>query len=72
MNVKEELKILRDKLRDLDFKYNILTPDERTSKFEEYSKERAIIRRQVGKLMVEIKKDEMMEGNDENDQHKRR
>ena len=72
MEMKEELKILRDKLKDLDLKYNMLTPEERTSKFEEYSKERAIIRRQVGKLMVEVKRDEMMEGIDENDQHKRR
>ena len=33
---------LREKLKDLDFKYNILTPDERTSKFEEYNNERVI------------------------------
>lgn len=72
MEMKEELKILREKLKDLDFKYNILTPDERTSKFEEYNNERVILRRQVSRLMAEIKKDEMMEGIDENDQHKRR
>lgn len=72
MEMKEELKILREKLKDLDFKYNMLTPDERTLKFEEYNHERSIIRRKVSRLMAEIKKDEMMEGIDENDQHKRR
>ena len=72
MEMKEELKILRDKLRDLDFKYNMLTPDERMSKFEEYNHERAVLRRQVSRLMAEIKKDEMMEGIDENDKYKRR
>lgn len=72
MGMKEDLKILREKLKDLDFKYNILTPDERTSKFDEYNNERVILRRQVSRLMAEIKRDEMMEGIDENDKYKRR
>lgn len=72
MEMKEELKILRDKLKELDLKHNMLSPEERTSDEEKYKAERAIIRRQVGKLMVEIKRDEMIEGNDENDQYKRR
>lgn len=72
MEIKEELKLLKNKLKELDLKYNLLTPEERTSYFEEYSNERAIIKKQVGKLMVEIKRDEMMEGNEQNDQYKRR
>lgn len=72
MEMKEELKILRDKLRDFDFKYNMLSLEERTSTFEEYSKERAVLRRQVSRLMAEIKREEMMEGIDENDKYKRR